>query len=123
VSIAGLVDQEAMAHLAKYGFVKNMDPYALHLLKHSNHPLLRFRRAWIRAEALRQCQEAHRQQPAMNQHLAGRSLDRRSTLRCEAIIHPWFKAEMERRHNTTWDRDFRASVREAHPGLFPRRGN
>jgi hypothetical protein len=61
-SVATLVDDEAMRHIALFGCVKGMDPFALHMLKKSPHPVLRFRRNWIRRTALEQHLEAERNQ-------------------------------------------------------------
>ena len=61
-SVATLVDEEAMRHIALFGCVKGMDPLALHMLKKSPHPVLRFRRQWIRRTALEQHLEAERNQ-------------------------------------------------------------
>ena len=61
-SVAALVDTEAMRHIALFGCVKGMEPYALHMLKNSSHPVLRFRRNWMRRVALQQHMEAERNQ-------------------------------------------------------------
>jgi hypothetical protein len=61
-SVATLVDTEAMRHIALFGCVKGMEPYALHMLKNSPHPVLRFRRNWMRQVALKQHLEAERNQ-------------------------------------------------------------
>lgn len=123
MSIAGLVDEQVMNHLAHFGCVKGMDPYALHLLKTSSHPLLRARRDWMRREALRQCLEAHKRQQKINDDFAREPLNKRATWRRCAVIDPYFAEEMQRRHGATWsDQDFLGSVREANPKLFPDRG-
>lgn len=61
-SVATLVDDEAMRHISLFGCVKGMEPYALHMLKNSPHPVLRFRRNWMRRAALQQHLEAERNQ-------------------------------------------------------------
>lgn len=61
-SVATLVDAEAMRHISLFGCVKGMEPFALHMLKKSDHPVLRFRRRWMREVALRQHLEAERNQ-------------------------------------------------------------
>ena len=54
MTIAEIVDEQVMKHLGLFGCVKNMEPFALHMLKTSEHPLLQFRRTWMRQVALRQ---------------------------------------------------------------------
>jgi hypothetical protein len=124
VSIEALVDLEAMTHLANHGCIKGMDPYAQHLLKTSNHPLMRFRRDWIRREALRQCLEAEREQKEMNKQLAASPVRRGAPIRRAAVLHPYFAAQMPKAHKTTWnDPGFIASVKRDSPGCFPKRIN
>jgi hypothetical protein len=121
MNIAAVIDAEVMHHLELYGCVKNMDPLAIHLLKTSNHPVLRYRREWMRAEALRQVLEAHREQPKMNKLVADEPVNKKSAFRQSALIHPYFKAEMAHRHKTNWNKDFIRSVRKGTPDLFPKR--
>lgn len=122
MSIELLIDGEVMRNLALHGQVKHMDPYAIHMLKTSQHPVLRFRRTWMRREALRQCREAEREQKVMNAQLAREPVRRGASVRRAAVLHPYYAEQMLHAHNTSWnDRDFVGSVRRDSPALFPKR--
>lgn len=122
MSVAEIIDEEVMNHLSNFGCVRNLDPMALHLLKTSEHPLMRFRRNWMRATALRQAREATRRQTKINEEFAREKVRRGASLRRAAVIDPWFAQEMKIRHSTTWnDREFVGSVRRDNPTIFPRR--
>lgn len=116
-----MIDLEVMQRLSLQGTVKGMDSYALHMLKTSQHPLLRFRRSWMRSEALRQCLEAEKEQKVMNNQLAKEPV-RRGAIRRAAVLHPYFADKMRKTHNASWsDKDFVGSVRRDSPALFPKR--
>ena len=120
MTIPELVHQEVMWHLATYRNIKAMDPFAQYLLKTSSDPLLQATARWMRREALRQCLQAHREQPKMNEHLARKPVKEGGTWRQMALLHPYFAEEMRQRHKTTWNnKDFIGSVKEANPKLFP----
>jgi hypothetical protein len=122
VSIAALIDSEVMTNLSLHGCVKHMDAYALHMLKTSQHPLMRARREWMRREALRQCLEAEREQKEMNKVLAGSPVSRGASVRRAALLHPYYAEKMRQTHNASWnDKDFVGSVRRDSPALFPKR--
>ncbi len=122
MSIELLIDGEVMQHLSLRGCCKGMDPYALHMLKTSQHPVLRFRRAWMRSEALKQCLEAEREQKEMNKVIAKSPVSPKASVRRAALLHPYYAEKMRQTHNTTWnDRDFVASVKRDSPALFPKR--
>lgn len=122
MTIAELVDSEVMRHLGLFGCVKNMEPFALHMLKTSEHPLLRFRRTWMRAVALRQVLDAEKRQKKINDQFKDEPVRRGATVRRAAVIDPYYAAVMPKQHGTTWnDKDFVGSVREANPQIFPRR--
>lgn len=122
MTIAELVDYEVMRHLSLYGCIKNADPMVQHLVKTSDDPLMRFRRHWIRQEALRQCLEATRVQPKLNESVARAPHKRGMNARLNASIHPYFVGEMRHRHKTDWaDPDFQKFVRREEPQIYPKR--
>lgn len=122
MEIAQLVDEIVMDHIGMHGCIKNADPFVQHMVKHSQHPILRFRRWWMRSTALRQRQEAEKRQVYISDNFKNESKDRTKTMRRTAMIDPYFMAEMSKRHNASWnDKGFRKSVREANPSLFPKR--
>lgn len=122
MSIEGLIDQTVMEHLSAFGCVKNMDPVAIHMLKTSQHPILRFRRNWMRRTALKQVQEATARQVKMNSELAKVPNQKGSTIRQAACIDPWIAEDMRRRHNAQFsDKDFTGFVKREEPAMFPKR--
>src|SRR5678815_4920785 len=94
VNIPLLIDQEVMRHLALFGCCKNLDSYALHMLKTSEHPVLRFRRDWMRREALKQHLEAEARQKKANDQFKRVPLNRKASMRQTAVIDPHLNAEM-----------------------------
>jgi hypothetical protein len=122
MSIEGLIDQTVMEHLSMFGCVKNMDPFAVHMLKTSEHPLMRFRRDWMRREALKQCLEATQHQTKLNTDLASHPHPKGMNGRLNASISPWFVGDMAKRHNASWnDPDFQGYVKREEPSIFPKR--
>ena len=122
MSIDGLVCEEAMRHIALYGCVRNMDAMSLHILKTSENPVTKAMRTWMRAKALQQVRRAEKEQVRLNQQLADAPVAKRSTIRRMASIAPYYAQQMRMSHNASWgDPDFVSSVREAQPGMFPRR--
>ncbi len=122
MTVAELIDEAVMENLALYGCVKNLDPYALHLLKTSQHPILRGRRVWMRKQALKQCLDAEKQQAKLNSELAKIPHDKRMNMRQSASVAPYYAETMRRQHNAEWnDRDFIGFVKREEPAMFPRR--
>lgn len=122
MSIPEIIDQEVMSHIGTFGSVKNMDPFALHILKKSQDPLMRFRRWWMRKVAVQQALDAEKRQKYISDQFKDQPKDRAKTMRRAAVIDPYYMAEMPRRHGTSWgDKDFIGSVREANPAIFPKR--
>jgi hypothetical protein len=122
MDIATLIDGEVMAHLSLYGCVKNMDPYAQYLLKTSEHPVFRFRRNWMRATALRQHLEAERRQVKRNDVFKGVILDKKATIRQEAVLDPHLAQEMRHYNGASLnDKTFLGDLRREAPNIFPRR--
>lgn len=116
-SMAVLIDEVVMQNLALYGRIRNSDPYLQHLVKTSDHPVMRFRRRWMRQEAIRQLRAARQNQTKLNET---REPSRRGgDIRRLAVIDPYLKEEMAYRHGTQWnDPGFIKSVREEAPKLF-----
>ena len=122
MNVAEIIDQQVMEHLGLFGCVKNLDPYALHLLKTSEHPLMIARRNWMRAEALRQCLEAHAEQTEMSKELASDVWNKKASIRKSAVIHPYFMDDLRRNHNGSMrDKDFVGFVKREQPEMFPKR--
>jgi hypothetical protein len=122
MNVAEIIDQQVMEHLGLFGCVKNLDPYALHLLKTSEHPLMIARRNWMRAEALRQCLEAHAEQTEMSKELASDVWNKKASIRKSAVIHPYFMEDLRRNHNGSMrDKDFVGFVKREQPEMFPKR--
>lgn len=122
MTIEELVDATVMEHLSLYGDISRMDPFAIHMVKHSQHPLMRFRRTWMRATALRQLQESTARQEKNNEALASVPRVKGKSIQQEASLDPFMAADMRRRHKTTWnDPDFLGFVRREEPGIFPKR--
>lgn len=122
MTVAELIDEEVMQRIALRGCISGIDPYALHLLKTSDHPILRFRRDWMRREALRQCLEATKQQKKNNATLANQPVPRGTSMRQFAEVDPYFVEDMRRRHKASWnDKDFLGYVKREEPEMFPKR--
>ena len=122
MNVAAIIDNEVMTHLGLYGCVKNLDPYALHLLKTSEHPLMVARRNWMRREALRQCLEAQSEQKEMSKQLAGDVWNKKASLRKSGVIHPYYAEDLRRKHNGSFrDKDFLGFVKKNEPDMFPKR--
>jgi hypothetical protein len=111
-SVATLVDTEAMRHISLFGCVKNMEPFALHMLKNSPHPVLRFRRNWMRQVALKQHLEAERNQKKIIQ----KRQDRTSTKYAGEIDSHLFD-EM-RHYNKAPFAEYRKQVKQEAPKFF-----
>jgi hypothetical protein len=122
MTIEALIDHEVMRHLSLYGTIKRMDPFAQHILKTSQKPIMRFRRDWMRREALRQCLEATRDQSTLNESVAKTSPRKGSSARLNASVHPYFAGSMRERDKADWnDKDYLKFVKREEPSIFPRR--
>jgi hypothetical protein len=122
MTVAEIIDEQVVQHLAWFGRIKGMDPYAIHLLKTSNHPLMVFRRTWMRQQALKQALDAQKRQTEMNKELAKEPVRRGASIRRQAVIDPFLSEDMRTRHKATWnDNDFIGFVKKHEPGMFPRR--
>lgn len=120
MSVVELVDLEVMTHLSQFGCIKGMDPYALHMLKTSEEPLMRFRRDWMRREALRQHLDAEKRQEKMNNVFKGISYDKKSNMRQEASIDHHLAAEM-RHYGNAELKELKPSIKAEAPAIFPKR--
>ena len=121
MSVEELVDLEAMSHIANFGCIKNMDAYAQFMLKTSEHPLMRFRRDWMRRTALQQHLEAERRQKKMNSAFKAIPKSYGSkNIRQEAVIDNHLAAEMRHYANADLPELKRAMKAEA-PAIFPKR--
>ena len=121
MSIEGLVVTEAMAHIEQFGFVKGMDPMALHILKTSSNPTVRAMRRWMRETALKQALEAEREQKKMNGELRDERYSKKSSLRRSAVIHPYYVGKASKQGHYFADKDFKGYVRRENPKVFPQR--
>lgn len=122
MTVAELVDDSVMEHIALYGCVKNLDPYALHLLKTSQHPILRFRRDWMRRTALRQHLDAEKRQKKMNAEFKAIPRNKGAAIQQSAVVDTVLADEMRHYGKTTWnDKSFLRSVRAEAPAIFPKR--
>ena len=121
MSVETLVVQEAVRHIRDYGFVKNMDPMALHILKTSEKPLVSSFRDWMRRTALAQAREAERSQKRMNEEFAHTEYSRRSALRRQAVIHPYYASKAVQQGESWNDKKFIGRVRRDNPKCFPQR--
>src|SRR5262245_15529564 len=122
MTIEGLVVEEAMAHLRMHGWVKHMDPMALHILKTSENPSVAAMRHWMRQTALRQAQEAQKQQVKLNAQVAAMPRTKGVSIRLAASLAPYYAEQMQKMHKANWgDPEFLGSVKEGNPQIFPKR--
>lgn len=111
-----------MAHIRTFGCVKNMDSMAYHMLDKSDRPLLVAMRNWIRAEGIRQARNAERRQKIINDQFKKEPVAKGVGFRRCAVIDPYYAAKEPQKHKTSWgDKEFLGSLREANPGIFPKR--
>jgi hypothetical protein len=122
MTIEGLIDLQVMENLSLYGNISRMDSYAVHLLKTSEHPLLRFRRGWMRRTALKQHLDAERRQKKINEQFKSEPYDKKASIRKAAVIDPHLASEMRHYNNASWnDKAFIGDVRREAPAIFPKR--
>lgn len=116
-NVARLIDEEAMRHIALFGCVKGMDPFALHMLKKSQDPTLRFRRYWMRQTAIRQHIEAERNQKRIIEKRKHQGLQKLDTMRNDAEIDSQWFNEM-RHYNKEPISQYQNKVRQELPRVF-----
>ena len=116
-----LVVQQAMQHIADFGFVKNMDSYLLHKLKTSESPLISSFRTWMRRTAVAQARQAEREQKVINDEFAHTDYQRRSPIRRRAVIHPYYASKAVQNGNSWNDGKFVGKLQRENPRCFPQR--
>lgn len=109
-----------MTHLALHGCVRNMDPYAQHVLKTSDHPLMVFRRTWMRQTALRQHLDAEARQEKINDEFKRDPVRRGASVRRRAVIDHHLAAEMEHYNKLPLKQQL-SDIKAEAPAIFPRR--
>ncbi len=121
MSVTELVDQEVMTHLSLYGCCKNMDPFALHMLKTSQHPILRFRRDWMRRTALQQHLEAERRQTKMNAEFKAVP-KQKGSIQQAAVLDNVLADEMRHYNGAPiTEKAHMRAIRAEAPAIFPKR--
>lgn len=109
-------------HLAIRGCVKGMDPFALHLLKTSQDPILRFRRWWMRETAIRQAIRAEKRQVKINDRFKQLPRRKGADIQQEAILDQHLKDASRHYANASWtDDSFINAVKREAPTIFPKR--
>lgn len=116
-----LVVNEAMRHIHDFGFVKNLDPMALHILKTSESRLVSGFRNWMRGTALKQAREAERAQKRMNDEFSQTSYKSGNNLRRTAVIHPYYASKAVQNGDSWNDRKFVGRIKRDNPNCFPKR--
>jgi len=118
MTVAEIIDDQVMTHLSLYGCVKGMDEYAKHVLKTSDHPLMVFRRTWMRETALRQHLDAEARQKKITDEFKSDPVRRGASVRRRAVIDHHLAAEMEHYNKTPITKQLNDIKAEA-PALFP----
>lgn len=121
MSIEGLVVTEAMRHIEDFGCVKNMESFALHILKTSENPSVIAMRRWMRRTAYQQAKEAEREQKVMNDQFAQEPYNKRVELRRRAVVHPYFATKAVQQGHSWGDKDFLGYIQKENPKVFPKR--
>ena len=119
MTLEALVVNEAARHIAEYGFVKNMDSMALHILKTSQRPIVASFRDWMRRTALQQAQQAEREQKKMNDEFAHTEYARKSQIRRSAVIHPYYASKAVQQGESWNDGKFVQKLKRDNPRCFP----
>ena len=109
-----------MSHIANFGCIKNMDAFAQHMLKTSEHPIMRFRRDWMRRIALQQHLEAEKRQDKMNKAFKAIPRARGSSVMQEAVLDPHLAGEMRHYANAEIT-EMKGAIKAEAPAIFPRR--
>lgn len=120
MTIEALVVNEAARHIRDFGFVKHMEPLALHILKTSENPLVANFRTWMRRTAVKQALEAEREQKRMNDEFAHTDY-RRGNIRRAAVIHPYYASKAVQQGDSWNDKKFVGRVKRDNPKCFPQR--
>ena len=121
MNVETLVVSEAVRHIRDYGFVKNMDPMALHILKTSERPIVSAFRDWMRRTAIAQALQAEREQKKMNDEFAHTDYARKSPIRRKAVIHPYYASKAVQQGDSWNDPKFVGRVQRENPRCFPQR--
>ena len=120
MTVAELIDEQVVAHLSLYGCVRNMDAYAQHVLKTSDHPLMVFRRTWMRETALKQHLEAEARQKKITDEFKTDPVRRGASVRRRAVLDCHLAAEIEH-YNKAPIKEQLSDMKAEAPALFPRR--
>jgi hypothetical protein len=120
MTVAEIIDEQVMMNIAVHGCVRHMDPYAQHLLKTSNHPILRFRREWMRAVALRQHLDAEARQKKITEEFKEDPVRRGASVRRRTVLDHHLVSEMEH-YNKKPIKEQLSDIKAEAPALFPRR--
>jgi hypothetical protein len=120
MTVAELVDEQVVMHLSLYGCIRQMDEYAKHVLKTSDHPLMVFRRTWMRATALQQHLEAEARQKKITEEFKTEPVRRGASVRRRAVIDHHLAAEIEHYNNAPIKEQL-SDIKAEAPALFPRR--
>jgi hypothetical protein len=121
MTIEALVVNEAMRHLQDFGFIKNMEPMALHILKTSQKPIVAGFRDWMRRTAIAQAQQAEREQKRMNDEFAHTEYKSRNNFRRSAVIHPYYATKAVKQGASWNDPKFVGRIKRDNPRVFPKR--
>jgi hypothetical protein len=116
-----LIVNEALRHIQTFGFVKNMDPMALHILKTSEKPIVAAFRHWMRRTAVQQAKEAEREQKKMNDEFAQEEYSRKSPIRRCAVVHPYYASKAVQQGDSWNDKKFLGRLKRDNPKCFPER--
>ena len=120
MSVAELIDQQVVEHLSLYGCVRNMDAYAQHVLKTSDHPLMVFRRTWMRKTALRQHLDAEARQKKITDEFKTDPVRRGASVRRRAVFDSHLAAEIEHYVRAPIKEQL-SDIKAEAPALFPKR--
>jgi hypothetical protein len=118
MTVAELIDEQVVTHLSLYGCIRNMDPYAQHVLKTSDHPIMVFRRTWMRQTALRQHMEAESRQKKITEEFKKEPVRRGASVRRRAVLDSHLAAEIEH-YNKAPITDQLSDIAAEAPALFP----
>ena len=120
MTVAELIDEQVVTHLSLYGSIRQMDEYAKHVLKTSDHPLMVFRRTWMRQTALKQHLDAEARQKKITEEFKTDPVRRGASVRRRAVIDSHLAAEIEH-YNKAPIKEQLSDMKAEAPALFPRR--
>jgi hypothetical protein len=118
MTVAELIDEQVVTHLSLYGCIRNMDQYAQHVLKTSDHPIMVFRRTWMRQTALRQHMDAEKRQKKITDEFKQEPVARGASVRRRAVLDSHLAAEIEH-YNKAPITDQLSDIAAEAPALFP----